>query len=82
MVPDPEARFLAALVRVAGDLFGQNHPVAAAAPDDGSAVHAALDAMPEADRDRLLAGVHRLMREDIAAIWSFLPAAGPKGTMH
>ncbi len=78
MIDTPEARLLAALARAAETLFGAGHPVAVAA--DGAAQRAAFDAAPAADRDRILAEAHRLMREDLAAIWSFLP--GASGQVH
>lgn len=81
--PDPETRFLAALAQAAAVELGADHPLARATTDGRDALLAQeqLAALPEATRERLLAAAHRLMREDLAAIWSFLPGAAQSGGM-
>lgn len=87
---DPHARFMDAVAIAATEHLGQDHPLRAAAikaatdpaPEHGSAVHATLDALPGDSRDVILAQAHRIMREDLAAIWSHLPGAGPDDTVN
>ncbi|PTX49383.1 hypothetical protein IQ03_02044 [Gemmobacter caeni] len=81
--PDPETRFLAALAQAAAVELGADHPLASGTTDGRDALLAQeqLAALPEATRERLLAAAHRLMREDLAAIWSFLPGAVQSGGM-
>ncbi len=78
MIPDPDGRFRTALRQTAATLFGPGHPVAQATTPE--ALQAAVAALPEGDRDRLMSATHRHMREDFAAIRSFLPGAA--GTLH
>ncbi|GHC19654.1 hypothetical protein GCM10007291_18030 [Gemmobacter nanjingensis] len=81
--PDPETRFLAALAQAAAVELGADHPLASGTTDGRDALLAQeqLAALPDATRERLLAAAHRLMREDLAAIWSFLPGAAQSGGM-
>lgn len=78
MIPDPDGRFRSALRQTAATLFGADHPVAQATTAE--ALQAAVAALPEAERDRLMSATHRHMREDFAAIRAFLP--GGTGTLH
>ncbi|OWJ70435.1 hypothetical protein [Haematobacter missouriensis] len=83
---DPEARLFDAITRAATGL-GPDHPLALAiarakadpAPESMAAVHAALETLPAAERDRILAEAHHAMRMDLSAIWSLLPGAAQAG---
>lgn len=78
MIPDPDARFRTALIQTAAALFGPGHPVAQAATAE--ALQAAVAALNDDDRDRLMSATHRHMRQDFAAIRALLP--GGAGTLH
>ncbi|SEM51565.1 hypothetical protein SAMN04488103_101360 [Gemmobacter aquatilis] len=90
MIAAPEARLFAALAQAAEAALGADHAATRAAlraatdpaPEHGAALQAALDALPAATRDGLLATAHRQMREDISAIWGLLPGAALGGGMH
>ncbi len=82
MIEDPRLRLNAALARAAADQWGEAHPVVLAAAEDGAGLQAALDELSAAERDRLLAAAHRLMREDVSAVWSFLPGPAQSGRKH
>lgn len=82
MTDDPRLRLNAALARAAADQLGGGHPIVLAAEAGGEGLQAALDDLSAAERDRLLAAAHRLMREDLSAIWSFLPGAAQSGGKH
>lgn len=82
MITPPETRFFAALAAALVARLGDEHAcaklAAAAASGDPAAVaetQRALAALPEAERDAVLAEAHRRLREDVAAIWDFLPGA-------
>lgn len=87
---DPHARFMDAVATAATEHLGKDHPLCAAAlkaatdpaPEHGVAVQSQLDALSFECRDAILAQAHKIMREDLAAIWSHLPAASPDDTMH
>ena len=87
---DPHARFMDAVAAAATKHLGQDHPLRATAlkaatdpaPEHGSTVHTELDALAPETRDAILAQAHRIMREDLVAIWSHLPNASPDDTMH
>lgn len=70
MTPDADTRLADALVRAAAEVLGKDHAICRA---EGQVLQAALHQLPQAERDQILSRAHRLMREDIAAIWSFLP---------
>lgn len=86
----PEGRFLAAIGRAATARLGADHPLALAArealeqqsPARAARVHEVLAGLSEAEREELLSAAHREMREDLAAIWGFLPGAAQSGRMH
>ena len=82
MIEDPRVRLNAALARAAADQLGEAHPVALAAEEGGDGLQAALDGLSDAERDRLLAAAHRLMREDLGAVWSFLPGPAQSDRKH
>lgn len=77
---DPESRFLAAIARAAAQFLGVDHPLAQAV--QGAAVQEQLAALDEGLRVQVLAAAHREMREDLAAIWDFLPGAAASGGVH
>ncbi|WP_151719703.1 hypothetical protein [Gemmobacter serpentinus] len=78
--PDPETRFLAAIGRAARALLGADHPLVGAM--GAAAVQEQLAALDEGRRVQILAAAHREMREDLAAIWGFLPGASAAGVVH
>lgn len=86
----PETRFLAALARAAAREFGADHPLARSAaaaaehglPEETARAQELLAALDPDVLERLLAVVHREMREDLAAIWSLLPGAERAGGVH
>lgn len=86
----PETGFLSAIGHAATARLGADHPLARAAaealdsktPAKSAHVHELLAQLGEADRDALLAEAHRWMREDLAAIWAWLPHAAQSGGMH
>ncbi|MCA8881119.1 MAG: hypothetical protein KDA73_14445 [Rhodobacteraceae bacterium] len=87
----PQTRFFAALAAALAGRFDPEHPAfqlaeAAARGDDPAAVldaQRALAALPDADRDAVMAETHRRLREDISAIWDLLPGApGPDGPVN
>lgn len=80
MTPDADKRLADALVRAASEVLGRDHAICRA--EGGDALRAAVQELPDAERDLVLARAHRLMREDIAAVWSFLPGGGALGTMQ
>lgn len=89
--PSPETRYLVAIGHAAAAELGADHPLACAADEaakggapakEAARVHELLAALDESMRERLLARAHREMREDIAAIWSFLPGAAQSGGMQ
>lgn len=82
MFQDPETRLLAALVQAAAARHGTDHAVVRAGKVGAAAVRSALDALPDDERAGLFATAHRLMREDIDAIRSFLPGGGPGRDVH
>lgn len=88
--PDPQARFLVAIGQAATSLLGRDHPLALAVEDVGNdptpakagAAHDLLATLPGPEHDRVVAEAHRIMREDLAAIWAFLPGAAQSGGLH
>lgn len=85
MITPPETRFFAALAAALAARLGPFDPCTqlaeAAAGGDPAAVaeiQRALAALPDADRDAVLSETHRRLREDVAAIWDFLPGAAPQ----
>lgn len=82
MITPPETRFFAALAAALSARPGAAAEAAglaeAAATGDPAAIaeaQRALAALPDADRDAVLAETHRRLREDVAAIWDLLPGA-------
>ena len=80
MLTDIGPGFLAALARIAGERFGENHPCAAAAraasasaaPGDIEKLRSRFEALSPADASGILADVHKALREDargILAAW-------------
>ncbi|AGT10903.1 hypothetical protein [Paracoccus aminophilus] len=86
----PELRFLRAVADAATAHLGADHALSLAAdaardgarPEKAAEVHEALAALDDATREAVLALAHRAMREDLAAIWSFLPGAAQAGGRH
>lgn len=82
MTDDPRLRLNAAIARAAAETLGAEHPLVLAAQAGEEDWRAALEALAPEERDRILAAAHRLMREDVAAVWSFLSGPAPSRAKH
>lgn len=88
MQPDPETRFLTAIARAAREHLGAEHPLTLVAGDTeagprmAAGVQELLATLEDPVREQILGAAHRIMREDIAAIWDFLPGAAQSGGLH
>ncbi|MCA0845777.1 hypothetical protein [Salipiger thiooxidans] len=87
MIDPVESRFFRSLQTVvAGDeavdpacRAAIDRAVETGAPLDLRAAREHVDALPAAQRDRILAQVHRAMAADLASIWDLLPNAPGTG---
>lgn len=85
-----DTRFFAALAEAAAETLPPGDACTEAArqaarthdPDDLRNARQRIDDLPAAERERLLADVHRRLATDLSAIWDQLPGAAFGGRMN
>lgn len=85
-----DTRFFTTLAEVAEAQLGPDHACPQAAstaldsgdPRDLRAARQSLDALDDAERDRLMSETHRRLATDLSGIWDQLPGATPGSRMN